>query len=457
MARQIPAWYEPVAMSTVDPSARRAAIVAADKRRVWHPYTPMQRYLDEVDPLVIDRAEGARLFDVDGRSYLDANSSWYVATLGHAHPRLVAALTAQAQRLAHTSLAGVTHEPAARLAEELIAAAPPGLDRVFYSDDGSTAVEVALKLALQLWQQEGRPRRRRFVALDGAYHGDTIGAASLGGVEVFRRPFAGVLLECVHVPTPSEDHDYARAFEALERVVREGSDEIAAVVLEPLLQGTAGMRVYDAEYLRRARAVCDAHDVLLIVDEVFTGYGRTGPMWASDRAGVRPDLLCLGKGFTGGMLPMAATLTTARVFDAFLGPPERAFYYGHSYCGNPLGAAVAREVLAVYRDERVIERAAPKAERIAAAFRGFGELAGVARTRSLGMTGALDLATSEGYLGRAGWRIYDEARRRGAYLRPLGDVVYVAPPINIADEELDALLGIVGESVRAVMGAGSAT
>jgi adenosylmethionine-8-amino-7-oxononanoate aminotransferase len=437
--------------STLDPRARRAAIVAADKRRVWHPYTPMQRYLDEVDPLVIDRAEGARLFDVDGRSYLDANSSWYVATLGHAHPRLVAALTAQAQRLAHTSLAGVTHEPAARLAEDLIAAAPPGLDRVFYSDDGSTAVEIALKLALQLWQQEGRPRRNRFVALDGAYHGDTIGAASLGGVEVFRRPFAGVLLECVHVPSPAQDPDYARAFEALERVVREGQDEIAAVVLEPLLQGTAGMRVYDAEYLRRARALCDAHDVLLVIDEVFTGYGRTGPMWASDRAGVRPDLLCLGKGFTGGMLPMAATLATARVFDAFLGPPERAFYYGHSYCGNPLGAAVAREVLAVYRDEQILARAVPKAERIAAAFRGFGELPGVARTRSLGMTAALDLATGEGYLGRAGWRIYDEARKRGAYLRPLGDVIYVAPPINIPDADLDELLGIVGDSIRVVM------
>lgn len=439
------------ATSATEAAARRADIVRADKRRVWHPYTPMSRYLDEVDPLVIDRAEGARLFDVDGRSYLDANSSWYVATLGHAHPRLVAALTAQAQRLAHTSLAGVTHEPAARLAEELIAAAPPGLDRVFYSDDGSTAVEVALKLALQLWQQEGRPRRRRFVALDGAYHGDTLGAASLGGVEIFRRPYAGVLLECVHVPCPAQDADYARAFDALERVVREGAAEIAAVVVEPLLQGTAGMRVYDAEYLRRARALCDAHDVLLVVDEVFTGYGRTGPMWACERAGVRPDLLCLGKGFTGGMLPMAATLVTARVFEAFLGPPDRAFYYGHSYCGNPLGAAVAREVLAVYRDERILERAAPKAERIAAAFRGFGELPGVARTRSLGMTGALDLATGAGYFGRTGWRVYEEARRRGAYLRPLGDVVYVAPPINIPDADLDELLGVVGESLRAAL------
>jgi adenosylmethionine-8-amino-7-oxononanoate aminotransferase len=439
-------------MTPSDPAARRAAIVRADKRFVWHPYTPMTRYLDEVDPLVIDRAEGARLFDADGRSYLDANASWWVASLGHGHPRLVAALTEQARRLAHTSLAGVTHEPAARLAEELVAIAPRGLERVFYSDDGSTAVEVALKLAIQLHQQEGRPGRRRFVALDGAFHGETIGAASLGGVEVFRRPFAGVLLECVHVPSPAEDADYARAFAALEEVVSEGRDSIAAVVLEPLLQGAAGMRVYGPEYLRRARAICDAHEVLLVIDEVFTGYGRTGPMWASDAASVRPDILCVGKGFSGGMLPMAATLVTSRVFEAFLGPPERAFYYGHSFSGNPLGAAVAREVLAVYRDERVLERAEPKARRIAEAFRGFAAIPGVARTRSLGMTGALDLDAGASYLGRAGWRVYEEARRRGACLRPLGDVVYVAPPINIPDADLDELLGIVGESVRAALG-----
>lgn len=435
----------------LDPLSARAAIVRADKRHVWHPYTPMTRYLDEVDPLVIDRAEGARLFDLDGRSYLDANSSWWVASLGHAHPRLVEALAAQARRLAHTSLAGVTHEPAARLAEELVAIAPRGLERVFYSDDGSTAIEVALKLSLQLHAQEGRPQRRRFVALDGAFHGETIGAASLGGVEVFRRPFAGVLLECVHVPLPGEGDEHRRAFDTLAEITTEGADTIAAVVLEPLLQGAAGMRVYDAAYLQRARALCDATGALLVIDEVFTGYGRTGPMWACDRAGVRPDLLCIGKGFTGGMLPMAATLATARVFDAFLGPPDRAFYYGHSYCGNPLGAALAREVLAVYRDERVLDLAAPKALRIADAFRSMGELPGVARWRSIGMTGALDLAENPAYSGDLGWRVYEEARRRGAYLRPLGDVVYVAPPINIADGDLDELLAIVRASVEAAI------
>ena len=262
----------------------------------------------------------------------------------------------------------------------------------------------------------------------------------------------------MHVPTPADDDAFGRAFAALEAVVAAGRDRIAAVVLEPLLQGAGGMRMYAPEYLRRARALCDAHDVLLVLDEVFTGYGRTGPMWAADLAGVRPDIFCIAKGFTGGMLPMAATLASQRVFDAFLGPPDRAFYYGHSYCGNPLGAAVAREVLAVYRDERVLERAAPKAARIAATFGALAALPGVTHARSLGMVGALDLhavtmgtTPGGGYLGRAGWRVYEEARRRGAYLRPLGDVVYIAPPINIPDADLDALLGVVEESVRAAL------
>ncbi|HLM74513.1 MAG TPA: adenosylmethionine--8-amino-7-oxononanoate transaminase, partial [Polyangiaceae bacterium] len=376
----------------------REEIVRLDKRRVWHPYTPMRRYIDEVDPLVIERAAGARLFDVDGRSYIDANSSWWVATLGHNHPRLVEALRAQASALCHTSLAGVTHEPAARLAEELIGVAPAGLSRVFYSDDGSTAVEVALKLALQKAQNEGEPRRRRFVALDGAFHGETIGAASLCGVEVFRRPFASVLVECFHVPPPSDDEGYARAFEALSRALAEQGDEIAAVVLEPLVQGAAGMRMYRPEYLKKARELCDEHGVLLVVDEVFTGYGRTGPMWACEAAGISPDILCIAKGFTGGMLPMAATLVTERVFEAFLGSPDRAFYYGHSYCGNPLGSAIAREVLAIFREEGILEEAGRKASRIARAFADLAGAPGVARTRSLGMIGALDLAAGPSYL-----------------------------------------------------------
>ena len=408
----------------------------------------MDRYIEATDPLVIDRAEGALLFDADGKSYIDANASWWVSTLGHNHPRLVHALVQQAERLCHTSLAGVTHEPAARLAEEMVAIAPPGLTRVFFSDDGSTAVEVAIKMAAQLWQNLGRPEKRRFVALDGAFHGETVGAASLGGVEVFRRPFAGVLFECLRAPIPRLGDAYGPVFEAIDRLLEERASEIAAVVLEPLVQGAAGMRMYSEAYLQAARRACTKHDVLLVIDEVFTGYGRVGPMWACDRAGIAPDILCTAKGFSGGMLPMAATLATERVFDAFRGAPDRAFFYGHSYGGNPLGAAIAREVLSVMRDEDVIARAAPKAARIAEAFRAMAAIPGVESARSLGMIGALDLASGAGYLGGDGWRVFEEARARGVYLRPLGDVVYVAPPVNIADDLLDRLLDVVAESLR---------
>lgn len=442
-------------MSGID----RARIVALDKRRVWHPYTAMDDYAQRVDPLVVVRAEGARLYDADGRSYLDANSSWWVAALGHGHPRLVAALERQARAFPHVSLAGVTHAPAAELAEALCKVAPGAggpreLAHVFYSDDGSTAVEVALKLALQYWAQNGRPERRAFVALEGGFHGETLGCTAVGGVEVFRRPFAGALAQVFHVPSPGDPaHSLDEAVAALEDVLAREADRVAALVLEPIVQGAAGMRIYDPAYLRAARALCDRHDVFLIADEVFTGYGRTGPMWACQHAGVTPDLLCTAKGFSGGMLPMAATLATRRIFEGFLGSPERAFYYGHSFCGNPLGAAVALEVLRVFEDEKLLEATRPKAARIARCFEALGALPGVARTRALGMIGALDLAGEAGYLARAGWQVYEEARRRGAYLRPLGNVVYVTPPLVIGDAELDELLGIVTESVTAVAGA----
>ena len=442
-------------MSGID----RARIVALDKRRVWHPYTAMDDYAQRVDPLVVVRAEGARLYDADGRSYLDANSSWWVAALGHGHPRLVAALERQARAFPHVSLAGVTHAPAAELAEALCRIAPGAggpreLAHVFYSDDGSTAVEVALKLALQYWAQNGRPERRAFVALEGGFHGETLGCTAVGGVEVFRRPFAGALAQVFHVPSPGDPaHSLDEAVAALEDVLAREADRVAALVLEPIVQGAAGMRIYDPAYLRAARALCDRHDVFLIADEVFTGYGRTGPMWACQHAGVTPDLLCTAKGFSGGMLPMAATLATRRIFEGFLGSPERAFYYGHSFCGNPLGAAVALEVLRVFEDEKLLEATRPKAARIARCFEALGALPGVARTRALGMIGALELAGEAGYLARAGWQVYEEARRRGAYLRPLGNVVYVTPPLVIGDADLDELLAIVTESVTAVAGA----
>jgi adenosylmethionine-8-amino-7-oxononanoate aminotransferase len=411
----------------------------------------MRRYIAETDPLVVARAEGPRLFDVDGRAYLDANSSWWVAALGHCHPRIVAALRDQAGVLAHASLAGVTHELAANLAAALASHAPRGLERVFFSDDGSTALEVALKMVLGFHRAHGAPERTRFVSLRGAFHGETLGVTALGGVELFRQAFASVLMDVWFIPVPAEDEaeDGPAALAARELFERHGA-EIAGVVIEPMVQGATGMRIYPAWFVRLLRELSSAHGALLVDDEVFTGYGRTGPFWATAHAGVVPDIVATAKGLSGGMFPMAATLANEAVFEAFL-EPHGALYYGHSYCGNPLGARVALEVLDVYRDEGVLEGIPARAAKIADAFTALARTRGTLRPRALGMIGAIDLSPDASYQGDLGWRVYAEARRRGAYLRPLGDVVYVAPPMNIPILDLEELLAIVAASVRAVL------
>ena len=427
---------------------RRERVLEADKRYLWHPYTPMQKYIAESNPLVIQRAEGSRLFDLDGRSYIDGNSSWWTALLGHNHPRLVSALKQQADQLCHTSLGGVTHEAAALFAEALVHAAPPGLTRVFLTDNGSTAVEAALKMCLQYWVQNGAPERTRFVALERAFHGETMGVAALGGVPEFRAPFEAALFECGHVATPADG--LAQAITALERELEQSGSRTAAIVVEPLVQGASGMRIYPPEFLQRARTLADEVGTFLIFDEVFTGYGRTGTMWAAERTGVVPDILCAAKGLSGGLLPFAATLATERIFEGFWGNDARAFYYGHTFAGNPLGARVAREVLAIYRDERVLEASAGKAARLHQGFSRLAKFEHVAEVRTLGMVAALDLAGGRGYLEKSGWLVYHEALKRGAYVRPLGNVVYLTPPLNIPDDDLEELLEIVYESVAAV-------
>ncbi|MBS2015172.1 MAG: adenosylmethionine--8-amino-7-oxononanoate transaminase [Deltaproteobacteria bacterium] len=430
----------------------RDEILRLDRAHVWHPYTPIDAW-EKASPIVVARAEGVRLFDVDGREYLDGNSSWWVASLGHSHPRLVKVLREQAATLDHCALGGTTHEPAAALAAELAAVAPRGLSHVFYTDNGSTSIEVAVKMAIQTWQHLGAPKKTRFLVLDGAYHGDTVGASSLGGVEVFRRPFASVLFECIRAPFPEPDA-YERAFTAMLDVLRREKDSIAAVFVEPLVQGAAGMRMYPPAYLRALRDATREADVLLVLDEVFTGYGRTGSMWASDHAGISPDIMCIGKAFAS-MLPMAATLASDRIYDAFRGGgPDRALWYGHTFCGHPLGAALAREVLAIYREEGIVAATQPKSALITGAFERLATIPGVARVRSLGMIGAADLGDPSelDYLGDLGWRVYEEAKKRGAYLRPLGNTVYVCPPLVIDDADLERLLAILEESVRSVMG-----
>jgi adenosylmethionine-8-amino-7-oxononanoate aminotransferase len=422
---------------TSDQAPQRDDLIALSRRYVWPPYTPPEIH-DSQDPLVVVNAEGPWLFDADGRRFLDGISSWWACTLGHRHPRLVRALIEQLGRIDHVGAGGVTHPAVAQLAGELVAVAPPGLSRAHFSDDGSTAVEVAIKIAFQYWQQTGRPGRRRFIALSAAYHGDTLGAASLAGVAEFFSVFGPLLFDVVR---PNAGSDWDEVIEEIERAARRHRDELAGIIVEPMLQGAGGMRMYSAEQLRRIRAVADEVDTFLIADEVFTGYGRTGTMWACDQAGIAPDLLCTAKGFTAGMTPMAATLATERIYDGFrsAGGGARALMHGHTFCGHPLGAAVAREVLALYREEKVLEGIAPRAALIAARFAGLRGRRGVMAARSLGLVGAVDLGTG-GYGGQAGWRFYRAALARGLYLRPLGDTVYVCPPFTIGMDELALLL-----------------
>ncbi len=440
---------------------KRDEIVALDKRYVWHPYTAMESYIAEVNPIVVARAEGPYLWDVEGKRYLDANGSWWVATLGHRHPRLVRALQAQLESFAHAPLAGCTHEPAAALARDLVDIAPNSehgigpesrLTRVFYSDDGSTAVEFAIKAAVQYWAQNGRRERTRFVSFGGAFHGETVGATSVGGLDVFRSVFGPVLFDVVHAPAPTDAAECERSLAFVERALRTDGDAIAAVVIEPVIRGAAGMQMHDPSFVAALRELTRTHDTFLIADEVFTGLQRTGATFACDLAGVVPDFLCLAKALSGGLLPFAATLATERVFNGFLGDRARALYYGHSYCGNPLGAAVAREVLAVHRDDDVAGRVARNAAVYRERFeRMANTIPGVVRWRARGAVAAIDLG-GDGYMGGLGWRVFDAARERGVYLRPLGDTVYIAPALNIDDRPRDELLDVVEESVRVVMG-----
>lgn len=418
----------------------------------------MGEYRYQQNPLVVVKAEGPYLELADGTRILDGNGSWWVSTLGHNHPRLVAALCTQAQKMCHCSLADITHEPAALLAQEISAIAPHGLDQVFYTDNGSTAVEAAVKMAVQFFAQEpnfAARKKMRFVALDGAFHGDTVGASSLGSIDVFRKIFAGLLFDCIHIPVPSHATQTYSAFEALTQIVTQHHHELAGIVVEPVVQGASGMRMYDPMYVRNLRELCDRYNMFLIFDEVFTGYGRLGTMWASELANVVPDFMCVAKGFSGGVLPMGAVLTHRHVLNGFNGGREHAFLYGHSFCGNPLGAAVAREVLAIYRDEQVLAGIPERHARIQSMFQQLQQSPITSRivqnTRSLGMIGAADLSdTTSGYTATIGWDVYHEARTRGAYLRPLGNTIYVSPALNIPLSSLDQLLNIVYESVESV-------
>jgi adenosylmethionine-8-amino-7-oxononanoate aminotransferase len=413
-----------------------------DQRHLWHPFTQMLDWCRE-EPLVIERAEGTDLVDSEGRRYIDGISSLWCNVHGHRHPLIDEAVREQLGRVAHSTLLGLTHRPATELAGRLVRLAPPGLTRVFYSEAGSAAIEVALKMAFQYWQQRGgqHSRRTSFVSLRGAYHGDTLGAVAVGGIDLFDGAY-GPLLFRAHKVEPGDPSE-------LERALDLHGEEVAAVIVEPLVQGAAGMRVQPPGYLHRVRELCDRHDVFLICDEVATGFGRTGTMFACEQERVAPDFLCLGKGLTAGYLPLAATLTTGRVHDGFLGPPEdrRTFFHGHTFTGNPLACAAALASLEAFEREHTLLRLQPKIRMLRDLLDTVAAMPEVAEVRGRGLMVGIDLGEHDPAL-RLGHRVALEARRGGAIIRPLGDVVVLMPPLVISKADLRRLVEIATESIR---------
>ncbi|GIW44241.1 MAG: adenosylmethionine-8-amino-7-oxononanoate aminotransferase [Candidatus Binatia bacterium] len=438
-----------------------------DHRYLWHPFTQMTEWLGE-PPLIIERGEGAYLYDVEGKRYLDGVASLWCNVHGHRHPALDAALREQADRVAHSTMLGLSNVPAIRLAKELVERAPSGLTRVFYSDSGATAVEVALKMAAQYWQLAGEPQRTEFVSLTEAYHGDTIGAMSLGYSEAFHRFLKPLLFPCHKLDPPHVFRWYRRlgssaaldaAIEEATAFFRRQGSRLAAMIVEPLMQGAAGMWNHSAEYLRALRRLTREHGVLLICDEVATGFGRTGHLFAVEQAGIEPDLLCLGKGISGGYLPLAATLVREEIFSAFLGPYDsfRAFFHGHTYTGNPLACAVGLASLEVFDREKVLEHVRARARELEQLLASeIAPLAHVGDIRQCGLMVGIELVADRdsrrSYAPglRVGHRVILAARRRGVILRPLGNVIVLMPPLCISGPQLEELCAVTRDSIREV-------
>jgi adenosylmethionine-8-amino-7-oxononanoate aminotransferase len=419
-------------------------LASADRAHLWHPFTQQRGWAEE-EPLIVERAEGTCLIDAAGRRYIDGVSSLWCNVHGHRHPRIDAAVRDQLDRVAHSTMLGLTHRPGIELARRLVELAPPGLTRVFYSDSGSAAAEIALKMAFQYWRQRGE-ERSRFVALRMAYHGDTIGSVSVGGIDLFHSLYRPLLFDTLKA-SPGD-------LDGMERLLFTHADEVAAVIMEPLVQGAAGMLVHPEGYLRGVRDLCDRYGALLILDEVATGFGRTGRMFACEHERVAPDLLCLGKGITGGYLPLAATLATERIYEGFLGEFEelRTFFHGHTYTGNPLACAAALATLDVFEEERTLERLVPKIELLGELLEPLAAHPAVREVRRCGFMTGIELAGYPLAL-RMGHRVTLEARRRGAIVRPLGDVVVLMPPLSISPEELRRLVSITADAIDAATAA----
>jgi adenosylmethionine-8-amino-7-oxononanoate aminotransferase len=438
-------------------------LVRRDLAAVWHPCTQMKDH--EWLPLIpVRRARGVWLEDFDGNRYLDAISSWWVNLFGHSHPHINAALNAQLESLEHVLLAGFTHEPVIELSERLLDIAPPGLARCFYADNGSSAIEVALKMSFHTWLNRNRPGKTRFVTLTNSYHGETLGALAVGSVELYRQTYRPLLMDCITVPSPDcyhrepgeSWHDYSvRRFEAMERTLERHAGEICAVIIEPLVQCAGNMRMYDPVYLALLRDACDHYEVHLIADEIAVGFGRTGTLFACEQAGITPDFLCLSKGLTGGYLPLSVVLTGDAVYDCFYDDYHRmkAFLHSHSYTGNPLGCRAALATLDLFRDGDVIEKNRQLASLMQRAAAPLNEHPHVGEVRQTGMILAIEMArekhnrTPYPWQERRGIEAYRYALAHGVLLRPLGNVVYFMPPYVITPDEIELLAEVAAGAI----------
>jgi adenosylmethionine-8-amino-7-oxononanoate aminotransferase len=438
-----------------------------DRTHVWHAFTQMQEYV----PFIIERAQGCTLVDIHGREYLDGVSSLWCNVHGHRHPKLDAAIREQLDKVAHTTSLGMSNVTTIRLAKRLAEIAPAGLQHVFFSDSGATAVEVALKMAFQYWQQrtDPRPNKTKYVALNAAYHGDTIGSVSVGGVARFHEMFKPLLFDVLRLAAPdmyrlpagiTSEAACSHYLQQLEALLAARHDEIAALVMEPLVQGAAGMVMHPPGYLRGVRMLTRKYDVLLIADEVAVGVGRTGTMFACEQEGVAPDLLCLAKGLTGGYLPVAATIASEEIWNAFLGEysASKTFFHGHTYGGNPLGCAVALATLEVFEEEQTLVQLAPKIERLREHLARIGQHPRVGDVRQRGFIGAIELVQDKATKAPFAWeekrgmRVCEHALTQGVWLRPLGSVLVIMPPLAVTLAELDRICEAIERGIQATLG-----
>ena len=444
---------------------QNAALANRDLAHVWHPCTQMHDH-EALPPIPVRRATGVWLEDYAGRRYLDAISSWWVNLFGHANPAISTAVAAQARELEHVLLAGFTHEPVVRLAERLCGLAPPGLNRCFFADNGSAAIEVALKMSFHFWRNCGRDRKRRFATLTNSYHGETLGALSVGDVELYRETYRPLLLDVITVPSPDcyqrapgaswAQHSRA-SFRAMEETLERHAHELAAVIVEPLVQCAGSMRMYDPVYLALLREACDRHQVHLIADEIAVGFGRTGTLFACEQAGITPDFLCLSKGLTGGYLPLSTVLTSDGVYSAFYAEylAQRAFLHSHSYTGNPLACAAANATLDIFEREPVLERNRALAAHLGRSAARLADHPHVAEIRQTGMILAVEVVADRAtrapfpWQERRGRRMHRHALEHGVLLRPLGEVVYFMPPYVITPAEIDHMVDVAAAAIDA--------